>query len=1020
MNLFAHETLAVLVLGPVQLARPEWLLLIPTVGLLVIWIARKNLSGLMGWSRRAAVLVRLLVVALIAFALAEPSRRDVSDRVAVVAVVDASRSIPRAEQEDVAAYVEQVRSRADEDTDLLGVVSVARDATVQSIPSRLTRGLERGAVGATDASNLAAGVRMAIAVAPEDAANRVLLISDGNETAGSLLAAAEAARAASVPVDVLPVEYDYPAEVIVDRLVAPSNARGGETLNLSVVVTATAPARGRLVILQNGSPLDLDESPTEVGQVIELDEGKNVLTVAIEPRTAGPQSFEAVFEPFQDGRGGYQGDSVVENNRASAVTFVGSEGSVLLIGDDPVEYGPLQAALLESEINVTVLPPTSVPETLTELSGFEAIFIPNQPAGNFSEALQEAIRQYVHDSGGGLIMTGGPNSFGAGGWIGSPLEDALPVRLDPPQRRQMPRGALVLVIHSVEAPNGVYWGKQTALAAVGALSRLDLAGIVEYTGFAGQADFVHPLLPVGDGLSLRRAVNNLRFGDMQTFTPSMNITLQQLQAAQAGQKHVIVISDGDPSLDRNILGRYRQAGISISTVGVFPHSPGDFNTLRQMAQATGGNFYPVTTQAGLATLPQIFIKEAQTVRRSLIWEGDAFSPALTGVPTETTRGISAVPPISGYVVTTKREGLAVTTLQATQRVGEGQQAEIVEDPIAAQWQYGLGRVMAFTSDASTRWASAWTSWGGFRQFWEQHARWAMRPAGSANVRVITERRGDQTVLIVDALDEAGERLNFARFQGRLATPDGEGAEIAIQQVGPGRYEGVVETPDSGSYVATLTYRAPGQREGAPELKGSVQAAIAKPFADEFRALTTNESLLRQVATITGGEVLTRDPEADEPWRREGLTEPVALSPIWLAVAISAIGLFLADVGIRRVRIDLGAIAASIGGLFGRAGEKQAGQDLGALRTARARTRERYDDRPDTAKRKFEAPEDMPLTSGPVALKGEQEEAAIPGLSKPERAKASDKGEGQEGDGGGMSALLAAKRRAREQQERDET
>src|SRR5690606_10492825 len=100
-----------------------------------------------------------------------------------------------------------------------------------------------------------------------------------------------------------------------------------------------------------------------------------------------------------------------------------------------------------------------------------------------TDAQQAMLRQYVHDSGGGLVMVGGPNAFGAGGWIGSPLADALPIRLDPPQKRQMPRGALAIVVHSVEMPRGVFYGKQVCNAAVDALSSLDMVGLIEFGGF---------------------------------------------------------------------------------------------------------------------------------------------------------------------------------------------------------------------------------------------------------------------------------------------------------------------------------------------------------------------------------------------------------------------------------------------------------------------------------------------------------------------------------------------------------
>ena len=154
--------------------------------------------------------------------MAEPSSRDTSNAVAVTVVLDSSRSIPIAERSRVERYVAQLAANNPGDNLELGVVTTARDALVQSLPSSFVSGIERRFEGETDATDLASGVRLAVAVAPPDAANRLLLISDGNETTGSLMSAAEHARAAGIPIDVLPVQYENPAEVVLEELVAPA------------------------------------------------------------------------------------------------------------------------------------------------------------------------------------------------------------------------------------------------------------------------------------------------------------------------------------------------------------------------------------------------------------------------------------------------------------------------------------------------------------------------------------------------------------------------------------------------------------------------------------------------------------------------------------------------------------------------------------------------------------------------------------------------------------------------------
>ncbi len=984
--------------GPIEFGQPMMLVLLALTVPLTIFIARKSLAGLGKSSKVAALVIRIVALLLVVSALARPSYRDEATDVAVTVINDVSRSIPSSVQPRVDSFVDLAQEGSREPDDRLGVITAARHPIVQSSPSKFVRGIERQFIGDTEATNLAAALNQAIANRPGDAAFRILLVTDANETEGSLYQAAQQAKAAGIPIDVLPVEFEYAEEIMMESVQAPANTRVGETIGIRVVITSTVPAVGRLMLSRGGTPIDLDPAPDELGYYTELKIGRNVIRVPVAVNQPGPQLYDAVFEPIasldDDGTTGTTiGDSLRENNNGSVITFVGSEGLVLVVANEPREAVRIEDALHAAELQTKRITPAEFPGTLPELASYEAVVLLNQSAYSFAETQQEMMRQYVHDTGGGIVMIGGPESFGAGGWIGSPLADALPIRLDPPQKRQMPRGALAIIVHSVEIPKGVFYGKQICNAAVDALSRLDLVGIVEYQGIGG-TDWVYPISPVGDRTAVRRSINNLQFGDMPSFDPSLQLALAGLQNAAAGQKHCIVISDGDPSMSRGLLRQFKQAGITISTVGVNPHSAGDTNTLRTMARMTGGTYYFVNNNA-LATLPQIFIKEAQTIRRALIWEGEAFSPARTGVPTETMRGISGVPAISGYVVAAEREGLSLVTLRGKE-----------EDPIAAQWQHGLGKVMTFTSDVSSRWAPDWVGWSGFNQYWEQHIRWTMRPGGDSTLRVTTENAGGRTRVIVEAFDPTGERMDFANFKARASTPDGVGEIVELRQVGPGRYEGDFDSSKPGSYVVNMQYRAPGT-EGEV-FEGSAQAAVIRPFADEYKSLKTNLPLLRQVASITGGRVLSADPAVSDLWTREGLTMPVALTPIWMLMAIVGIGIFLLDVAVRRVRIDPRAIVAFVQ----RGAHKETDRSMdatAAMRAAKVRADSRTgDDRKTRSARKFEADESIAVSSEPVALSG-QEETSGPSIGKPKRAESV---EDETMDA--LSALRAAKKRARDE------
>ncbi|MFO0832766.1 MAG: VWA domain-containing protein [Phycisphaerales bacterium] len=1022
-----------LVAGPMEFDAPVWLWVFPVLAVASVLIARKSLSGLDSVWRWVALAVRLIVIALLVMAVADPYLREESKKVAVTVIMDVSESIPTQAQHEVQGYIEAAAKKAERDRSEMGIITTAREAYVSRLASQYLGNLEYAHQGTLDATDLATALRLGIATAPKDAANRFVLITDGNQTTGDVLEAADAAKAIGIPVDVLPIQFKYDREVIVEKLLSPPNAREGETMNVRVVLQASGPANGRLNLLLNGQAVDLNEDPASMGMPVELRRGQNVFQVPVTALRSGPQKFEAVFEAETKG-GVALGDSLAQNNRGESVTFVSGEGKVLVIGghpsdstDNPEEYNGLVKALEQAKITVDFVSPAQAPTTLTEMNAYEAIVLVNQPASEFSQKQQEQLRQYVYDTGGGLVMVGGPQSYGAGGWIGSPLEEALPLKLDPPQKRQMPRGALVLTIHSCEMPEGVFYGKKVCEAAVNRLSRLDLAGINEYT-WGGGTEWVHSIQPVGDGTSIKRAINKLQFGDMPDFTPSFQLALKGFKEVDAGQKHMIVISDGDPqSPPDSLLQEYVQNRITVSCVGVFPHGGADTGRMKYIADTTKGKYYFINDQAGLAKLPEIFMKEAMTVRRSLIWEksGDGLPPNLLSGASEALRGIRALPNVNGYVVTAERDGLALVTAKINKNQSNPQ-----GDPLLAQWQYGLGRVVAYTSDAAPRWNPQWTGWEGYKQFWEQHVRWALRPQGTANLRVMTENRGDQTLVTVEALDSGGERLSFANFVGRLARPDGGGEDVRLTQVAPGRYQAVMPTDLSGSYMLSLRYAAPDPKVQGGTLEGSVQAAISRPFADEYRVLQDNSALLTRIAEMTGGRVLPRSPEGVNLWDDKGLTMPVARTSIWLAMAVMGMGLFLVDVAVRRVRIDIPAIASWVRSGFGR-GKTVSNQQLGGLRAAREQAREKIAARAtslspaelerqakaaarqaqETSKAKFEATPDMlrDAGKGPVAMGGADAQVR----KVEERQRPTDPGGKPPAPDEGMSRLLKAKKKAQE-------
>ncbi len=434
-------------------------------------------------------------------------------------------------------------------------------------------------------------------------------------------------------------------------------------------------------------------------------------------------------------------------------------------------------------------------------------------------------------------------------------------------------------------------------------------------------------------------------GDMQSLHDLCTGRLIiELKNCDAGQKHVIIITDGDPQMPSDeLLDACRDAGITCTTVGIFPHDPSFLGRLKYVADRTGGRFYDVQNPA---QLPQIFIKEAQVVRRSLINE-QTFTPQLVYSLSEITKGMSSqYPNLDGYVLTGPKGGL-------NQVILTGQDG----DPVLAICQSGMGRVAAFTSSADSRWASNWLGWSNFETFWEQTVRWAGKPAQSADCEITTDVQGKQVTVNVEAVDKDGKFIQFSSIDGKVISPDIETKDIELVQVGPGQYSGRFEAGGSGSYIVNLRYKKIGEGEKS----FITDTAVTIPFAPEFRDLSDNMPLLTQVSDITKGRILNSDPNQANLFDYSGLKFPETQLPLIRPLMLLWLGLFLLDVAIRRLAFDFKAMARGTARFFSsRKRERKTDTTLDKLKLTRKQIQAQFKSRSEavTASKRYTADKDF--------------------------------------------------------------
>lgn len=873
-------------------ANPAALVLLSLLVPVVVWV-RRSLAGLGKVRGAVALALRLTITLLVVLALARLEWSRAQDDLSVIYVLDRSLSIPTEAQKQALEYVRESQG-ARRAGDTVGLVVFGRGAALERPAAALpvleqpvapTTGAPPGgareqagreevaslqSVVSVERTNIASGLRLALGAFPVSGRQRIVLISDGNENLGAATEEAEAARRNGVRVDVLPIHYQYEHEVMVEKVVAPANVERGESFEVRTVVWASTAQRARLHLYENGTLIGSTD--------VELKEGRNVFVVERKVPEPGYYSYSATVESGED--------TLYANNTGSAFSLVRGEGRVLYLEGDQEHASALLGALTAQGLAVRLSGLDALPLSLGELIPYDAVILSDVPASSLGEEGMRVLELAVKDWGVGLMMVGSENSFGPGGYQDSPVERALPVSMDIKQRRVMPSGALVIVLHTCEIPEGNYWAQQIALAALRVLSPTDEFGVIYYDWQANE-QWLFPLQRVGDKVALAQRITSVAPGDMPSFITSLEMAHRALRASSASIKHVVIISDGDPAYPSDtVLQNMVADGITVSTVAISPHSQTDTARLAHVAVLGQGRYYEPQSAS---TLPEIFIKEAATVRRSLIFE-EPFTPRAV-LASELTTGVGPAeyPPLGGYVCTTAKELAEVPLLTHH------------DDPLLAHWQYGLGRAVAFTSDAKARWAADWLGWGKFAQFWSQAVRWSCRRVGRAGVRVRSEVKDDRAHLVVDAIDTSGRFINGLRFSGTVVTPGNKEQDLAVEQTGPGRYEATFGVEEPGTHYISLHYT---DEKGQAALHTD---GLVVPYSAEFRELGTNEALLSALAEATGGRVLSTESDV---FARNFPPAP-HWRDAWPTLLLLGALLVPADVFVRRVFVEWGAVWAGV-------------------------------------------------------------------------------------------------------------
>ena len=734
-----------------------------------------------------------------------------------------------------------------------------------------------GEVNAEDcdngATNLAAVVTSAVALAPEDHVPEVVLYTDGTYNQGMEPSCAARNVRFSI-VQKKPAGSNGNPETWLERVEAPVAAYSGEVVPLDVFVhTTDAVGQIQIELQRNGSVLETQPLVFE------------------KPGVRGVR-FQATVAPKAEG----SGDSAhaitqwdirlklteaqnqqTENDAVSVVTRIVPPRRILVVERDS-NLGARVADVMKREfIEVETCSPEQIPTDAETLRKYGLLIMTNIPSFRISPESMNAVEKYVHDFGGGLIFIGGDQSFTTGGYKGTPIENILPVYCDEKKETQRQGLGLVLVVdrsESMKQGDAIGLAREAVKRALKVLGPQDQVGVLVFADTSGWLVPIRPLTDQNRDAAFA-SLDKLTALSVTNMAPAMEKAYRALLELSAERKHLIVMTDGvsNPGDFGALAQKIHEDGITISTIALGKEA--EPNVLADIAKIGHGNAYVCTDPE---SMPQIFAAETALAAQVGIVEGQTPIRQISSIPGFLNFDFTKLPPLLGYIQTQAKPGSRVIFESPS------------GDPLLCWWKAGRGKVVAFTSDMESHWVETWSrGWDDFARFWGRLVSHAMQPASNVQLNARYEFQDEWLCLMLDVPPE--ETLRKApewMLNGEKAEP--------LRHVAPGLWASRQKIDLHRQYDIHLQADA---ESGAFEW----DAVTVPTFTNEYRPDRQQDAMtaLNQIVKETAGKINPKPAEiftaAAEP--QESRLFVLQTLPFWRWFLGLAMVLWMVSLGLRR-------------------------------------------------------------------------------------------------------------------------
>ncbi|SHJ87595.1 VWA domain-containing protein [Paramaledivibacter caminithermalis] len=801
------------------------------------------------------VISRILLILSLAGVLSGMTLELNSKNTTTIFLVDRSLSM-KDSVDEIEIYIKNQLSNK-KNRDKAAIISFAGDTMIDIPIQRVIDKVNLSSEPNPNFTNIEYAVDFALDYFPKDTNRRLVLITDGRENMGDVASILDRLEDNKINLYVYPLGSGVNQDVQLTSLDIPENIYQRGKIPVTLKLNSNVTSKGTFFLYSKDQQLLMKK--------LKVNPGENIFKFHIPLKSR--KSIEI------KGEINFDGDKNLRNNIANKIIEIDKQSKILIVGYEE-DIKIINSLVNSAGLDAVKYSPEEVPDNMNFISKFQGVFIVNVPHSRLTSNFENNLKKCVKELGTGLMIVGGENSFALGGYRNTVLEEILPVSCHMKGDKKKPNTGLILAIDCSGSMEDESHGiKKIEMAKEAAIRALEILESKDYLGilaFSDTLEWIVPFGPVDDKESIIHNIEKLSSKGGTLILPGLKKSIEELKHAPVKIKHLILLSDGQGEKKgyEPYFQQMKENKITLSSVAV--GSDADLEVLKKLSDNGKGRNYIAKS---FETIPKIFAKETYLATKKYI-NNDEFQ-AIQVQDTDYFPRLP-LPSLKGYIGTGIKENASIILKTP------------LDDPLLAYWRYGLGKVIAWTSDLNGKWSHEWIKWRGFRDQWLGLINWCISNNFKEKMEVQLETNGGEVKVIGSvASPEQDEYMEIVVLQDSGNLRD----EILMDQISLGKYSGKFYLAQAGDYLITVRLK------NNDEIIDSLSKKIHLSYSIEY-SINNGSGIkkIQSLANIAKGKVINKD---DNVFQQPIIKNKSKTDLNFILLPLSLL-LFIFDIALRKI------------------------------------------------------------------------------------------------------------------------